>query len=167
MPGNIDVATCKGSNALLRDGAIAVSSGWDILGEYAARFPGRVRNASASSAQCAYPDEVALAASENSEPKVAQKPKLPTKSKKEKEAKKKKEIDNCVAADYIDAETKKPPLSDTEQAIVDRLRQGCTLVDDVIAGTGLPASVVSASLTMLQIKGVVKLLPGNRVVMNA
>ena len=44
-----------------------------------------------------------------------------------------------------------------------KLREGCNLVDDVIDGTGMPAATVSASLTMLQIKGVVKLLPGNRV----
>ena len=49
---------------------------------------------------------------------------------------------------------------------MDQLQQGCCLVDDVIAATGLPAGTVSATLTMLQIKGVVKLLPGKRVQMN-
>ena len=37
------------------------------------------------------------------------------------------------------------------------------LVDDVIAQANLPAGKVLAILTMLQIKGLVKLLPGNRV----
>jgi predicted Rossmann fold nucleotide-binding protein DprA/Smf involved in DNA uptake len=36
VPGNIDVDSCKGSNALLRAGAIAVSSGWDVVSEYEA-----------------------------------------------------------------------------------------------------------------------------------
>ena len=76
VPGNIDVATCKGSNALLRDGAIAVSSGWDVVSEYAALFPGRVKNAQLHSAQTAYPDEVAAAAETEKAPlKVAQKTK--------------------------------------------------------------------------------------------
>ena len=43
VPGNIDVDTFVGSNRLLRDGAIAVSSGWDILSEYEGQFPGKIR----------------------------------------------------------------------------------------------------------------------------
>ena len=168
VPGNIDVDTCKGSNALLRDGAIAVSSGWDVVGEYAAQFPDKVRKNDTSSLQTAYPDEIALSANESEKPllQVAQKLKFPTKEKKEKASKKKKEIDNGASPLYSDAETQKAPLSETEQAIVDTLRQGCTLVDDVIATTGLPAGTVSAALTMLQIKGVVKLLPGKQVHLN-
>ena len=167
VPGNIDVATCKGSNALLRDGAIAVSSGWDVVSEYAALFPGRVKNAQLHSAQTAYPDEVAAAAETEKAPlKVAQKTKFPGKSKREKESKNKKEIDNSVLPLYSDAETKIVSLTETERSIVDQLQQGCCLVDDVIAATGLPAGTVSATLTMLQIKGVVKLLPGKRVQMN-
>lgn len=164
VPGNIDVATCRGSNALLRDGAIAVSSGWDVVGEYAARFPGKVRQVSLYSAQTAYPDEVLDALKEEkTQPKVAQTPQIPTRTGKEKTKKKKKEIDNSASSLYSDAETEIPPLSETEQAIVSRLQKGCALVDDVIAATGMPAAAVSASLTMLQIKGVVTLLPGNRV----
>lgn len=164
VPGNIDVATCRGSNALLRDGAIAVSSGWDVVGEYAAQFPGKVRQVPLYSAQTVYPDEMAEALeSEKPELMVAQKTKNPAKSGKEKVQKKKKVIDNSASPLYSDAETKIPPLNETEQAIVMKLREGCKLVDDVIDGTGMPAATVSASLTMLQIKGVVKLLPGNRV----
>ena len=43
VPGNIDVPTFVGSNRLLRDGAIAVSSGWDILSEYQMQFPDKIR----------------------------------------------------------------------------------------------------------------------------
>lgn len=168
VPGNIDVDSCKGSNALLRDGAIAVSSGWDVVGEYAAQFPDRVRKNDASSRQTAYPDEISLSAKQEEMPllQVAQKLKFPTKAKKEKTSKKKKEIDNGASPLYSDAETQKAPLSETEQTIVDHLRRGDTLVDDVIAATGLPAGTVSATLTMLQIKGVVKLLPGKQVHLN-
>ena len=167
VPGNIDVDTCKGSNALLRDGAIAVSSGWDVMGEYAAQFPGRVRENRAGSSQTVYADELEAAAVEQEKTlsKVAQKAKLPGKQKKEKTVKSKKEIDNGPNGLYIDAE-KRPELTETEQAVMDQLQPGCTLVDEIIAGTGLPAGTVSATLTMLQIKGMVKLLPGNRVECN-
>ena len=167
VPGNIDVDTCKGSNALLRDGAIAVSSGWDVMSEYAAQFPGKVRENRAGSSQTVYADELETAASEQEKTlsKVAQKAQLPTKQKKEKSAKTKKVIDNGPDGLYIDAE-KRPELTETEQAVMDGLQPGCTLVDEIIAGTGLPAGTVSATLTMLQIKGMVRLLPGNRVERN-
>ena len=43
VPGNIGVDTCRGSNALLRDGAAAVLSGWDIMEAYAYRYPDKIR----------------------------------------------------------------------------------------------------------------------------
>lgn len=44
-PGNVGIASCEGSNALLRDGAILVTSGWDILSEYTGRYPDKIREA--------------------------------------------------------------------------------------------------------------------------
>ena len=44
-PGNVGVASCEGSNGLLRDGAIMVTSGWDILSEYAHRYPDKIHKA--------------------------------------------------------------------------------------------------------------------------
>ena len=43
VPGNIGVSTCLGSNALLRDGAGVAMSGWDVVGEYAYRYPDKIR----------------------------------------------------------------------------------------------------------------------------
>ncbi len=42
VPGNVDVASCEGSNALLKEGAAMAASGWDVLGEYAAVYPDRL-----------------------------------------------------------------------------------------------------------------------------
>lgn len=39
VPGNIGVSTSVGSNALLKEGAQAVTSGWDVLQEYAMLYP--------------------------------------------------------------------------------------------------------------------------------
>ncbi len=39
VPGNIDVDTFAGSNSLLRDGGIAVSSAWDVMSEYEGLYP--------------------------------------------------------------------------------------------------------------------------------
>ena len=43
------------------------------------------------------------------------------------------------------------------------LKDGERLVDEVIAGTGLPVGKVLATLTLLEVKGVVRRLPGKRV----
>lgn len=43
VPGNIGVSSCEGSNALLKDGAAMVTSGWDVVGEYAYRYPDKIR----------------------------------------------------------------------------------------------------------------------------
>ena len=43
VPGNIGVSSCEGSNALLKDGAAVVTSGWDVVGEYLCRYPDKIR----------------------------------------------------------------------------------------------------------------------------
>ena len=161
VPGNIDVDSCRGSNALMRDGGIPISSGWDVVSEYAALFPGKIQNRCKPSRQIAYPDEVTRAQEEAEQalPKVAQKPVVLEKSPK----RKKKEIDNGSLQPYIDAEDKHPVLTEREQKLVDLVRAGTALVDDLIAMSGESAGTVLADLTILEVKGVLVRLPGKRV----
>ncbi len=147
VPGNIDVDTCKGSNALLRDGAIAATSGWDVVGEYEAQFPDKIHKVNPPAMQQSYPDEV-------QQPRVAQKPKLIERIHKEK-------LNKQKPAEQV--EESLPALSAQEERIVALMNEGNTLVDDIIAHMQQPAASVLAALTMLQIKGVVKSLPGKRV----
>lgn len=165
VPGNIDTLTCKGSNALLRDGAIAVSCGWDVMSEYQAQFPGKITENTLPSRQTAYPDEVQRQSEAAPEPllKVAQPAKTPEKKPRKGLFGKKKEIDNPPVAPYIDAEKPLPPLSAEEQKLLSLLDGQEQLVDDVIAQAGLPAGQVLAALTMLEIKGVIARLPGKRI----
>ena len=167
VPGNIDVYSCAGSNALLRDGAIAVSSGWDVVSEYQHIYPDAVRNQQTASIQTAYPDEVLLSAEEESKnlPKVAQKRKLPRKAQKEVGQKQKKEIDNGATKPYSDAEKPMSALTDQEKTIISLVRQGVTLVDDIMAQANMSAGAILAALTMLEIKGIIRRLPGKRVEM--
>ena len=162
VPGNIDVDSFVGSNRLLRDGAIAVSSGWDILSEYEGQFPGRVKRFDHAAKMEAYPDEVA-AQEEAAPAKVAQKPKKPRKKPIEKPHDEKIAIDNRASSPYIDLQDTLPSLSPGEQSIVSAIGNGEKLVDDVIAETGLPAAKVLATLTLLEVRGIVKRLPGRRV----
>ena len=161
VPGNIDMPTCAGSNALLRDGAMMVSSGWDVLEEYQALFPDKIQNHCKPGKQMAYPDEVKQAALEAEKPllKVAQSPGIFGRKKE----KAKKEIDNSQSSNYIDAEDRRPTLTADEQSILTLVEQGKTLVDDIMAEIQLPAGAVLAALTMLEIKGLIERQPGKRV----
>ena len=53
-------------------------------------------------------------------------------------------------------------LSQEEEAVVRCLQAGQTLVDDVIAATGIPSGKLLGTLTMMEIKGILRRLPGNR-----
>ncbi len=163
VPGNIDVPTFAGSNALLRDGAIVATTGWDVVGEYQALYPDYIKRFDQPGTQTAYPDEVARTASEDKEKtlKVAQNVRLLDKIKAVVPKKDKKVIDNGEKPPYSDVEKSLPTLTAEEQAIVDQLKQGQRLRDDVIAATGLPAGKVAATLTILEVKGVIQRLPGN------
>lgn len=161
VPGNIDNPCCAGSNALLRDGATLAQCGWDVVGEYEALFPGRVHRDREPARMTAYPDEVETVAQEAD--LVAEKTRLPGKNENLKKKTSKKPIDKGAKGGYSDESPKKPNLSSQEMAIVEALRGGERLVDDVIAETGLGTGALLSSLTMLELKGVIRRLPGKRI----
>lgn len=134
VPANIGVSTARGSNALLREGAIAVGCGWDVVQEYAQRYPGRVREAKIRQD---------ISVSPGKEP-------LPEK----------KAIDNSENGNYIDLAKLLSSLTGPERAVVDQLTGGRKLVDDVIADSGLAANQVLSMLTVLEIRGVIRRQPG-------
>ena len=152
VPGNIDVTSCQGSNALLRDGAVAVASGWDVMQEYEQQFPSVICRFNGS-LQIPMPEPER----EKEELKVAQITKIPT----PKPRKKKKDIDNGARSPYIDVEKPMPKLSAEEQVVVACLRGGRRLADDVITELGTSAGQILATLTILEVKGIVRRLPGN------
>lgn len=153
VPGNIDMDGFVGSNRLLRDGAIPVGCGWDILCEYAAVYPDKISQ----------PD-----AKLQPEPKVPEpEAKMTTAKEPEKKAGEagdgKKIIDKQAPTPYIDPASLLDRLSASEKLIAQELLEGPVLVDDVIAKTGLPAGKTMAILTMLEIRGIVSRLPGKRI----
>ena len=165
VPGNIDMPGFAGSNALLRDGAILVSSGWDVVSEYQALYPDKIRREQGPIHLTAYPDEVrkAAEAAEKPLPKVAQKAAVPSGESREAEKRSKKVIDKAEPSPYSDVNKPKPKLSQEEQSIVDALQTGERLVDDVILETGLTTGKLLACLTMLELKGIIRRLPGKRI----
>ena len=162
VPGNIDIPTFEGSNRLIRDGAIMVSSGWDVVSEYEGLYPDKIHRADMAVHQTAYPDE--LRKQEEQIPlKVAQKAEIPGKKKPLKKELEKKDIDKAASTPYSDVNTILSGLSPEGQKIVLCLKDGEKLVDDVIAETGLTTGKLLALLTMLELKGIIKRLPGKRI----
>ena len=163
VPGNIDMPTCAGSNELLRDGAIMVSSGWDVLSEYESLFPDKIHREDAPSRQRAYPQELARQEGETTPPRVAQTPRIPEETNHLKKNLEKKSIDKEPVQAYSDVNVNLSRLSGDEKTIVSCLQNGQRLVDDVIAETGMTTGKLLAVLTMLELKGVIKRLPGKQI----
>lgn len=166
VPGNIDVPTCTGSNGLLREGAIAVSRGWDVVSEYVHLYPDKIRRDSRNVAPAGFTDDVMARHAEKTELKVAQKPKTPAKIRACDRKREKKPIDNSGKPPYSDIRDPLAGLSDTERTVVQPLLGEEQLVDDVIALSGLSAATVLSTLTVLEVKGVVTRKPGNRVALS-
>ncbi len=164
VPGNLDQPTFEGSIQLLRDGATLVSSGWDILSEYEALYPGKIRRDTKPSRQRVYPEEIGEATADpvKTVEKVAQIPRVPLDKPAKKEKSNKKVVDKSQSGTYSDVQNQISGLSPEQSAIVQALAGGERMVDEIIAMVGLPAGKVSTALTMLTIRGIVKKLPGNR-----
>lgn len=161
VPGNVDLEGFQGSYQLLRDGAIPVGDGWEVVEEYADRFPGKVHKA-LSQPEHPVPEE-ALSTPKTTMPKVAQKPRIPREKTAHQGEADKKAIDKGAGTPYIDLNATLPKLSSEEAAVVAALRDGERLVDDVIAETGLSTGRMLGILTMLELKGILKRLPGKRI----
>jgi len=144
VPGNIGVDTCRGSNALLQQGAIPVLCGWDILKEYDAFYPGRLR---------------AVNTFEKTVLKVAEDPVYPTQLTKKKEPLQKKDIDKKENSTYSVCQD----LTAEERAVAKLLSANPCLIDEILSKSDLPAGTVLSILTRLTLKGVAKNHPGRRI----
>lgn len=144
VPGNVDSSSCAGSNQLLREGAVAVFEGYDVLREYASRFAGQIHRVSV-------------------QPILFQQVQIPkAESPKAKKAAK-KAIDNRKDTHYSVINSEKPNLTTEQAALVAHLTREPMAVDVLIERSGLPAAKVMSMLTVLALKGVVLNLPGRTV----
>ncbi len=142
VPGNVDMESFRGSNRLLRNGAIAVSSGQDVMAEYEGLYGGKLRPG--------VPLE---------KPKRAEVPQKPPVSKNLTE----KAIDNGGPSPYSEQNDALAGLSPKEQTVLSAIGEGVTAVDDVIARVGRPSGEVLGILTILEIKKRILSHPGKRV----
>ena len=138
-PGPIDAPTSVGCNRLIRDGAGLVGDGWDVLREYAARYPDKLR-----------PD-----------PARREPPKVPGHQSREERPEPAKKL-----PDLLSLSGEGSGLTDDQISILRTLTDEPMLVDDLIEATQLPARRVLSALTMLEIENYVLQSPGKRYARN-
>ncbi len=152
VPGNIDAPTCEGSNALLKEGALPVTSGRDIINEYISVYPKLKKFAKKEYIPLDESEQNRL--TEKVSPEVIRKP-----------ISSKKEIDKGKDVEYIDVVKLLEGLGEDEKAVASVLN-GVMHVDDIIEKSGIPAARVLSALTMLEISGCVKQQSGKRFYLN-
>ena len=160
VPGNADADNSAGIMTLLKQGARPAARGWDIMEDYAALYPEKVRRPSGLSqppsvSGAKMPAAEAVPAPE-SEPEIeAERPASP-----------KKVIDKQKGAGYIDLHDQLASLSEDQLKIVTAIGRGETHIDDIIEATGMSTAKVLSQLTILEIKGYVRRAAGRRVSLN-
>lgn len=154
VPGNIDSPNSEGTNRLISQGAMVAGCGWDVMKEYQALFPGKIARFEGGVKTTAEPELLRSLTPKKPVAMVASPRKTPKETKKS--------IDNPPQIAYIDLKDIEQQLTEDEKRILSALTKGPTHVDEVIAGTGLAASRVLASMTLLEVKGLIRRLPGKQ-----
>ncbi|MCF0137124.1 MAG: DNA-protecting protein DprA [Oscillospiraceae bacterium] len=142
VPGNADAVNSVGTNALLKEGAKPVTSGWDVLGEFEKIYPDKLKNEKIK--------------------------KIPSRSEGAPKSEKieKKVIDNTKNEVYIDLSKQLKELSETQLKIAEVMEKPSMHIDDIIEQSGLSPARVLAELTLLQLKGYVTQEKGKRFTLN-
>ncbi|MDR1409280.1 MAG: DNA-processing protein DprA [Oscillospiraceae bacterium] len=162
VPGDIAESHNNGSNKLIREGAKPVFSAYDVLEDYARRFPGLVNLDRADTVLEHAPDYIQPA-----------------------ETPRKKRSKKVVTVQKDEAEQPYVPFSEVELAVADPYRttkprvcpEGCSLnatavfgalkeeaqdADELARACSLPVGEVLAAVTELELFGVARRAPGNR-----
>jgi DNA processing protein len=165
VPANADSVAGAGSNALLKEGVKPVTGGWDVLCEFAGRFPERLRDPGARKPEM--PEDQVPDPSAPGRPKKERDGReTGADFEKLREPARKKGIDKQNDVSYIDLKKQLETLTPTQLGIISVMDGSNIHVDDIIELTGLPAATVLAELTMLQITGFVTQSSGKRFTLN-
>lgn len=154
VPGNADAENSVGTIRLIKDGAKPVTGGWDVMCEFEALFPDKIVK---PSGRISVPAEVKNVPPERAKP-AAKQEKTPVSTKKE--------IDNNITKGYIDLSEQLSQLNEEQLKIITAIGGEQTHIDDVIERTGLSPAKVLSQLTVLEIKGYIRRIPGRRVSLN-
>ena len=70
---------------------------------------------------------------------------------------------DLLSAENRDSAVRMEELSEREQLIVRRLMEAPCTVEDLIRATGLTSSAIRVCLTVMELKGLTRFVPGGRV----
>lgn len=140
LPGNLGVANFGGNLRILREGAILVRDVRDILQEYQGVYPELFQKSTAVAEQ---PPQRAAEAPPPETPAPTETPAAETAEVR---------IDQALLEN----------MSLDEQSICLLLREGIRQIDNIVDEAQIPAGRALAALTLLEVKGVVRRLPGRR-----
>ena len=149
VPGDPADPLSRGCNALLRDGAWAASTGWDVLRHYEFRYPNTVRM---QSAKCKMQNEGSGVKDQGSGKAFPLGGRCPSAHTGADEGTSRQEA------------SARPPLPDdltpVQRKIAEALMDGPLQLDSLIDKTGISASQILPQLTVLQIKHIIRQKPG-------
>ncbi len=142
VPGPVGAEQSVGCNRLIRDGAGLVTEGWDVLREYQARFPHRLRRDGRR-----LPD----LPEESGAPRTEEAP------EKEKKTETEKAVPPAPKLPQLDVRRNKEGLTDDQISVLRVLDVSAPMVtDDVAIACDLPMRRVLSALTMLEIDGYIR-----------
>jgi DNA processing protein len=163
LPGKVGEMNSGGTNSLIQHGAKMVTTALDILDDYAGLYPAAVRV-----------EKSAYRSPEKSlmRPEIDD-DNIPSPKKQTKTAVNMNKIKSPSSAFpevIVTAVTQKKAdvgpgavnLNENERQIYDMLPDGIPVTADSIARKGFPVSQVLTIMTMLEIKGIIKVLPGGQ-----
>lgn len=141
VPGPIDAPQSRGCNRLIADGAGLASESWDILREYEAQYPHKLRGG-----RVELPQAFGYRARQQKKTAVPveEKETLPT----------------------LDLRAGQTSLTDDQIRVLKTLKDGELQIDDLIEAVGLPTRRVLSALTVLEIEGSVAQSGGKRFSLN-
>ena len=144
LPANVDAKSSEGSNALLKEGAIPILRGEDIVHEYADMFPDKIK---ADDHTLSYPHDSRGTGHQRS-----------SRNSGENDVGNAidvglKDIDNAPEVEYIDFDEIVNALAGDERIVAAAIGCSVAQVDEIIVNSGLPAQRVMTALTLLELKG--------------
>ena len=153
VPGNADAANSVETNSMIKDGAQTVTCGWEVLAEFEALYPEKIKKSVGSKS-------IAM----DEYPRCAAPTKVYSPVRKQKPTK--KEVDKPQDTGYIDLKEQLKSLNEDQLKIIAAIEKNASHIDDIIENTGLSTARVLSQLTILEIKGFICREAGKRIALN-
>lgn len=155
VPGGIDAPASAGTNQLIRDGAALVTSGWEVVRDYAPQFPGKIGYRLGG-------DTLELTARQE-RTAALEIPAESTAQPNYEDVSTKKVFDKPKNKPYIELDAILPRVQGDARTLVLQLAEKPLVLDELIARSQLPAARVLANVTLLEVQGIVRVSPDKRI----